>query len=294
MPNRSPNVVVITGAGSGIGRATAERFAKGGAKVVCADIDAETAAATADRITGDGGFAVSRRLDVADPDAWEQFAAWVRAEFGVPDVIVNNAGIGMGGDFLDHTVADWKRIVDINLLGVVYGARVFGKQLAERHAGDPQARGHIVNIASAAAFTPLRTLSAYNTVKAAVLMLSEATRAEMRRYNVGVSAICPGFIATNIYSATTFVGADNAGEKAAAAQSFLGSGRFTPGPDLVARKIQSAVRWNRPVVPVTVGAWASYALWHFAKPLTRLFARIGDEGVLNQLIKRTAAEKVKS
>lgn len=90
-----PELVVVTGAGSGIGRATAAEFGARGSRVVCADVDLASAVETAGAIPG--GRGVARRLDVADPDEWERFGSWVRAEFGVADVVVDNAGIGMGG-----------------------------------------------------------------------------------------------------------------------------------------------------------------------------------------------------
>ena len=276
---------MVTGAGSGIGRATAEAFGRpGGAglgsTVICADIDLAAASETALRITQFGGRAEAHALDVADPDAWEQFSAAVREAHGVPDVVVNNAGIGMGGKFLAHSAQDWRRLVDVNLLGVVHGCRVFGRQLAQRHRVDPDRRGHLVNIASAAAFTPSPLLPAYVATKAAVLMLSEALRPEMAEHNVGVSAICPGFIATNIYAATTFAGltrADGARRGNLAQDVF---GRFAPGPELVARRIQFAVRHDVPVLPVTVGAWASYGAYHFATPLLRLAVKLVNEPAL--------------
>lgn len=282
MAERWPDVVVVTGAGSGIGRATAEAFAADGATVVCADIDAAAAQRTADNLRGTG-TGTAYRLDVADPDAWDAFAETVRTEHGVPDVVVNNAGIGMGGPFLAHTAQDWRRIVDVNLLGVVHGCRVFGAQLAQRHAEQPGARGHLVNVASAAAFTPSRALPAYGATKAAVLMLGESLRAEFAGHRVGVSTICPGFIATGIYQATTYVGvaADGGRRRGALADAFFG--RWAPGPELVARRIRGAVRRNRPVVPVTPGAWVSYGVYHLAPPVARLTARLGGDTAIARL-----------
>ena len=104
----------------------------------------------------------------------ERFAHWVRSEAGVPDVVVNNAGIAVVGPLLAHTEEDWQRIVGVNLLGVARGCRLFGAQMAERGEG-----GHLVNIASAAAYAPSASLPAYATTKAAVRMLSECLRAEL-------------------------------------------------------------------------------------------------------------------
>lgn len=271
-------VAVVTGAGSGIGRATALALAGRGLTVICADRSAATAKDTRALITGRGGKAFAYQVDVADVTALESFADQVAAEHGVPSVVVNNAGIGMGGPFLAHTAEDWRRIVDVNLLGVVHGARLFGAQMAERGEG-----GHIVNIASAAAFTPSRSLPAYGATKAAVLMLSESMRADLRRHRIGVSVICPGFIATGIYAASRFAGADTAAEqdRRDAAQAFFA--RVAPGPELVAAAILRAIERNRAVVPVTASAHVAYVLAHVAPGLMRLAARIGDDGILDRL-----------
>ncbi|WP_020671012.1 SDR family NAD(P)-dependent oxidoreductase [Amycolatopsis nigrescens] len=273
-----PKLVVVTGAGAGIGRATAEAFGRQGATVICADIDLAAAQRTANGLTGE-----AVRLDVADAEAWETFAGRVREEHGVPDVVVNNAGIGMGGGFLDHGTDDWRRIIDVNLMGVVHGCRLFGAQLAERHRERPETRGHLVNIASAAAFTPSKALPAYATTKAAVLMLSECLRAELAPHGVGVSAICPGFIATDIYASTVFTGLTAAAgrERGRLAGEFFG--RWAPGPELVARRVLGAVRRNRPVVPVTPGAWAAYGLAHLFPPAMRVTARFGGEATMSRL-----------
>ena len=179
-------LVVVTGAGSGIGRATAHAFAARGARVVAADLSASAAEETAAAI-GDG--AVAATVDVADPDAVADLARRVADEHGVPDVVVNNAGIGVAGPFADTTEDEWRRIVDVNLWGVIHGCRQFGALLREHGEG-----GHIVNVASAAAYLPSRVLPAYATTKAAVLMLSECLRAELADDGIGVTALCPGFV----------------------------------------------------------------------------------------------------
>lgn len=282
-----PELVVVTGAGSGIGRATAEAFAKDGATAICADIDLAAATETVLRITQHGGCAEAYQLDVADPDAFERFAGSVAESHGVPDVVVNNAGIGMGGPFLEHSVEDLRRIVDVNLLGVAYGCRLFGRQLAERHKAQPDRRGHIVNIASAAAYTPSRALPAYVMTKAAVLMLSEALRAELGDHNVGVSAICPGFIATNIYAATKFAGLDATAEKDRGGLIQDVFGRIAPGPELVAQRIRLAVRFDIPVLPVTIGSWLAYGTFHYAMPLMRRLASLDLDAQLPRLDRLT-------
>jgi NAD(P)-dependent dehydrogenase (short-subunit alcohol dehydrogenase family) len=254
-------VAVVTGAASGIGRATALALGARGLTVICADLDAEGAASAG----------VPYEVDVGDAEAMERFAAWVASSYGPPAILVNNAGIGIGGSFFDHTVADWRRIVDVNLMGVVHGCLFFGPLLLSR------GRGHIVNVASAAAFTPTRTLPAYGATKAGVLMLTESLRAELTGTGVGVSAVCPGFIATGIYQAARYAGveaSENArrGELAARLAT-----RLAPGPETAARAIIRAIERDRPLVPVTTGAWGAYALSRLSPGLMRRLARLGGD-----------------
>src|SRR5690625_4168903 len=178
------------------------KFAKMGAHVVVSDLDADAADGTTAMIRGHGGSASSARLDVTDPGAWDVFARDVLADHGYADVLVNNAGMLVGGPFLELGAADWERQLSVNLLGVVHGCRVFGSQMVERGSG------HIVNIASAAAFTPTPVMAPYSVSKAGVKMLTECLRLELGPEGVGVSAICPGVINTNIGENAITVGVD--------------------------------------------------------------------------------------
>ena len=137
------------------------------------DIDAAAAARTVELARAIGGDVHAATVDVSDADAMDDLAKSVLAEHGVVDVLVNNAGIGIAGPFLDTPVEDWRRTLDVNLFGVIHGCRAFARQMVERGEG-----GHIVNVASAAAFQPSKGLPAYSTSKAAVLMLTECLRAD--------------------------------------------------------------------------------------------------------------------
>ncbi|MER7821682.1 SDR family oxidoreductase [Streptomyces sp. NPDC096097] len=263
-------LVLVTGAASGIGRATAFAFAEAGARVVAVDRDAEGAARTADmaRLVG-AAEAWAECVDVSDEQAMEKLAAKVAAEYGIVDVLVNNAGIGLSGAFLDTSADDWKKVLDVNLWGVIHGCRIFGKQMAERGQG-----GHIVNTASAAAYLPSRTLPAYSTSKAAVLMLSECLRAELASKSIGVSAICPGIVNTNITATSRFAGVDEAEEKRRQERSSRLYGLRNFPPEKVADAILRAVVRNEAVVPVTPESKGALWMSRFAPRALRRIARL--------------------
>lgn len=256
----------MTGAGSGIGRATALAFARRGAEVVAVDRDLPSAQETVARSGTPGSAAY--RTDVADAAAMQELAERVVAEHGVPDVVVNNAGIGMAGPFADTTLEDWQRIVDVNLWGVVHGCRVFGGLMREHGEG-----GHIVNTASAAAYLPHRSLSAYATTKAAVLMLSECLRAELHEHGVGVTALCPGFVHTGIAATVRFVGLDDAAQARRRRETDALYARRNYTPEQVAEQVVTAVERNRAVAPVTPEARAGLLLSRLAPGVVRAIAR---------------------
>ncbi|MFD7526170.1 SDR family oxidoreductase [Streptomyces sp. NPDC059849] len=263
-------LVLVTGAAGGIGRATAFAFAEAGARVVAVDRDAEGAARTAEmaRLIG-APAAWGEEVDVSDEQAMEKLAEKVAAEYGIVDVLVNNAGIGLSGSFLDTTSEDWKNVLDVNLWGVIHGCRIFGRQMAERGQG-----GHIVNTASAAAYQPSRALPAYSTSKAAVLMLSECLRAELADRSIGVSAICPGIVNTNITATTHFAGADAAEEKRLRKRTSRLYGLRNYPPERVADAILKAVVRNQAVVPVTPEARGARILARFSPGALRGIARL--------------------
>ncbi|QWA26288.1 SDR family oxidoreductase [Streptomyces osmaniensis] len=263
-------LVLVTGAGSGIGRATAYAFAEAGARVVAVDRDAESAGRTAEmsRLIG-APEAWAETVDVSDEQAMEKLAARVAAEYGVVDVLVNNAGIGLSGSFFDTTPEDWKKVLDVNLWGVIHGCRLFGKQMAERGQG-----GHIVNTASAAAFQPSKALPAYSTSKAAVLMLSECLRAELAGQGIGVTAICPGLVNTNITSTAHFAGVDAEEEKRRQKRSARLYGLRNYPPEKVADAILRAVVRGEAVVPVTPEARGAYLMSRFTPRALRRIARL--------------------
>ncbi|WP_232376647.1 SDR family NAD(P)-dependent oxidoreductase [Amycolatopsis aidingensis] len=187
---------VVTGAGSGIGRAFAMELARRGGSVVCADLDPATAKETAATIEGRGGRALPVACDVSiEAQVWdlaETAEHWLGRPAGL---VVNNAGIGTGGRVIGETpLPDWRRTLEVNLWGVVHGCHVFVPWL--RAAGG----GGIINVASAAAFAAAPRMAAYSASKAAVLSVSETLAAELSGTGVGVTVLCPTFVRTDIVS----------------------------------------------------------------------------------------------
>lgn len=260
-------LVVVTGAGGGIGRATALAFADQGAEVVLSDVNLAAVKETAALIVDRGGAAHAYRLDVADERAVTAHAAEVAARHGVPDVLINNAGVGQAGRFFATPADEFQRVLDVNLYGVVHGCRAFGPAMAARGLG-----GHIVNVSSMAAYTPQQGFSAYSTSKAAVFTFSDCLRAELASSGVGVSTICPGIVHTDIVRSSVLSGLsrDEAVRKAARVDRAYRLRRY--GPERVARRIVHAVKEDKAVLPVTPEAWLQYRI-RFAPAVVRRAAK---------------------
>jgi 2-hydroxycyclohexanecarboxyl-CoA dehydrogenase len=252
-------LTLVTGAGSGIGRATAEALAGEGARVLAVDIDLAAAEKTATRCAERGAPAAHAfACDVVDADAVQGLADQVHDRWHALDVLVNNAGVGLTGRLGDMSLDDWRWIRGVNLDGVVHGCHAFGPAMVER------GHGHVVNLSSALGFTPRATEAAYCTTKAAVLMLSQCLRADWHPRGVGVTAICPGIINTPILDATRFLGAQ--AEPATRNRHVKLFRRLGHKPEAVARAVLRAVQRDR--VMVAVG-WESKLGWfaHRQAPL---------------------------
>lgn len=261
-------VVVITGAGSGIGRSTASLLARHGATVHVADIDEATAQATVRAIEAAGGRGAAHALDVSDAGAVDAFAERIFAEEGGVDVLHNNAGIGHAGDIASIAFEDWRRVIDVNLLGVAYGVQAFVPRMLSQ--GRPAA---VVNTASQAGIVPAAKLAPYCASKYGVVGLTEALHAELSPQGIAVSAICPGIIDTPIVAASTMRGdAAEIQDRAVAFYAKRGA-----SPDEVAEAVLATIRKHKLIVPVPRRqVTAPYLLHRLSPRLVQPLARAGE------------------
>jgi 3-oxoacyl-[acyl-carrier protein] reductase len=183
---------LVTGAGSGIGRTTAEVLAAAGATVVCADVNLPRAAESAEQIVGDGGSAESVQLDVADRDAFIDIVAGIVARHDHLNVLCNIAGIMIDSSIIDLSPDEFDRILSVNLKGVLYGCQAAGKVMVEQGAGS------IINMASAAVLAPSPGIGPYAICKAGVAQLTQSMAVEVGKHGVRVNTVAPGFIPTNM------------------------------------------------------------------------------------------------
>lgn len=258
--NLTGKTVLVTGAGSGIGKETALAFARRGANLVVCDVNEAGLAETERQIRALGPDVLARRVDVANRDAMRELADSVHQQIESLDILMNNAGVGLGGGFLDTGLDDWDWIVGINLMGVIHGCHFFIPKMVARGRG-----GHVVNVASAAAFAATAPLSAYGTTKFAVLGLSEALRDELTPHGIGVTAVCPGIINTPITTSARLRGPN--ATKAARRRVIAIYQRRNYGPERVAANILKAVQRNRAVAPVSPESWFIYYLKRLAPGL---------------------------
>lgn len=271
--NLAGRTVLITGAGSGIGRSLALLCARRGARLVISDLDAEGLARTEQAIAGLGCEVFARQVDVAEREAMRVFAADVHEAAGPVDVLVNNAGVGLMAGFLDTTLDDWDWIVQINVMGVVHGCHYFLPAMVERRSG------HVVNLASMAGYNASPLMPAYTATKYAVLGLSESLSEELRPARIGVTAVCPGIIDTSIISSARMRGVPDVDAARSKIDGFYRKRAY--GPDRVAQNILKSVGRGRTIAPVSPEAWLGYGLkrvspWVTARAVTRSSRTIAE------------------
>jgi NAD(P)-dependent dehydrogenase (short-subunit alcohol dehydrogenase family) len=238
-PPTGPGVrVLVTGGASGLGAALVRRYAGRGDRVLSCDLELHP--------TEDG--VVPRRLDVRSDEDWEAARAWVEAEWGGLDLLVNNAGVAGGGRIELCSTDEWWSILEVNLLGVVRGTRAFVPMLKA------QGFGWVVNTASLAGLVHPPAMGSYNAVKAAVVAFSETTSHELAPYGVGCSALCPSYFRTNLMSSMRGADTDLAEHMARLVQNSP-----TSADDVAAAVVEGVERGEQLILP-DEPARAAYAL----------------------------------
>ncbi len=250
------SVVVVTGAGSGIGRATSVVFARLGAKVVLADLKEDRLTEVSEKISSEGGFSLALKVDVSKRDQMESLAEKVIGEFGHVDVVVNNAGVLILGEMRLLSLEDFAWAMDINFWGVIHGILFFLPHMIERR------QGHIVNISSTNALVPLAYSSAYNASKSAVHSVSETLRSEIAHYGIGVTTVCPGLTRTDLFDKTKCISDSEVNSKFLSNHLKQGKQKGVD-PFKVAKKIPSAILRNRAVVRVSAETYILSWIYRF-------------------------------
>lgn len=244
-------VVVVTGAASGIGREIALAFANRGARLALADVNGEGLEAVCAESRSLGCAVFAQLVDVSRADEVRDFCDNVYREMGRVDVLCNNAGVAVSGYLEDIPLGDWEWIVGVNLWGVIHGCHFFYPRMIEQGGG-----GHIVNIASGGGLFPLPGSIPYSTTKHAVVGLSETLRAEAALHGIGVTAICPGFVLSGLFSGSrqNTPRADMSEEEAIRRTEELLE-KLGRTPVKVAKAVVSAVEKNKGLVRIFTEAY---------------------------------------
>ncbi|MGB6087640.1 SDR family NAD(P)-dependent oxidoreductase [Parvibaculum sp.] len=222
MTTISGKLAVITGAASGIGRATAIELARRGARVAVTDVNRDGLAETEALIKAAGGEVTTYLLDVADRDAFHAFAQEIEETQGGADIVINNAGVAQIARVEDLTYDDFEWVMNIDFWGMVYGTKAFLPQLQAKGSG------HIVNVSSLFGLLAVPSQAAYNSAKFAIRGFTEALRHEMRGTEIRVSCVHPGGIKTNIVRNARFLQSTQATEREEAVTGFDRIARTTP------------------------------------------------------------------
>ncbi len=239
-------IAIITGAASGIGRATAVALTREGARVAVADVDREGLAETAKQIEANGGQVSTYLLDVSSREAVYAFAQEIEAQFGGADIVINNAGVAQVATIEELSYEDFEWVMNIDFWGMVYGTKAFLPQLRKKGAG------HIVNVSSIFGLFSVPTQAAYNSAKFAIRGFTEALRYEMKGSGIAVSCVHPGGIKTNILRNAHFLQSVQTTEREQAMSGFDKLARTTP--DQAAQTIIKGIKANKPRILIGMDA----------------------------------------
>ena len=280
--------VLVTGAASGIGRATAVLAAERGARLHLTDLDATGLEETAASIgTAGGEVLTSAALDVADVDAVLAHARTVTAEHGAMDVVMNVAGIARWGTVSGLEHGDWRRLVDVNLMGPVHVLEGFVPPMVDAGRG-----GHVVNVSSAAGIVGLPWHAAYSASKFGLRGVSEVLRFDLARHGIGVSLVCPGGVDTGLTETIHIAGVEKTSKAFRRAQA--GFKRRAVSPEAAAAAILRGVERKRYWVYTSFDIRALHALQRWAPPAYALAMHglnVAANRVLPQVDRARAADK---
>jgi len=256
-------VCIITGAASGIGKALAEELAGRGAKVTATDVNTELLVQSVAAIKDKGGTITGRELDVADYEAFKKVVEDVVSQEGRLDYIFNNAGIAIAGEVRDQNIEHWRKVLDVNLYGVIHGSLLAYHQMVK------QGSGHIVNMSSVEGLIPFPSTVSYVTSKFAVMGLSEGLWVEGKDLGVDVSVVCPGFVKTPIFDTSEMVAFKR--EEFKRAISLWE--RFAVTPEECVRIMLKGVAKKKPIITVTALARLMWWLARISPTFIMNFAR---------------------
>jgi len=251
-------VVVVTGGASGLGRALCLDLGRRGATVVPVDVNQEGAEQVAAAIREAGGKALSAFLDVTIYENALRIVTDVVRKFGRLDIIINNAGTALHGETRDLNVEHWRTVIDVNLMGVIYGA-ISAYQVMEKKGA-----GQIVNIGSLAGLIPVPKEIPYCTSKWAIVGFTNALRVEGRGLGIKINLVCPGIMQTPVHQKVSYINVDKCKLVRPRTKYFI-------TPEKAARRVLSGVEKNRPIIIFPFYARVIWWLYRFNPSLFYLF-----------------------